>query len=120
MPYKYHNQNPNDLKLQDCVTRAISRALDLDYFDVVIMLYQNGKFNECEELCVGCYSKLLTKDFKLSCFYGDGRTVEEVSMDFPNEILLIRIDKHLTTSRYGIIEDIWDCSKEIVDIFWIV
>ena len=39
---------------------------------------------------------------------GNGKTVEEVSMDFPDKILLIRIDQHLTISRFGEIEDIWD------------
>ena len=120
MPYKYYNQNPHNLTLPDCVTRAISRALNIDYFSVVIMLYQNGKFNECDDLCVGCYSKLLTHDFGLECFYGNGRTVEEISRDFPDKILLLRVDQHLTTSRYGEIEDIWDPSYEIVDRFWVV
>lgn len=120
MSFKYHNENPYQLRLQDCVTRAISRALNIDYFDVVVMLYQNGKFNECDDLCVGCYSKLLTHDFKLPCYYGNGKTVQEVAEDFPDKILLIRIDQHLTTSRYGEIEDTWDPSYKIVDRFWIV
>ena len=120
MAYRYHNQNTYQLTLPDCVARAISRALGIDYFNVVIMLYQNGKFNECNELCVGCYSKLLTHDFKLPCYKGNGKTVEQISNDFPDKILLLRVDQHLTTARYGEIEDIWDPSDEIVDRFWIV
>ena len=120
MSYIYYNQNPHNLTLPDCVAKAISRALEIDYFDVVMMLYQNGRFNECDDLCVACYSKLLTHDFKLPCFYGNGRTVAEISEDFYDKILLLRIDQHLTTSRYGTIEDIWDPSYEIVDRFWVV
>ena len=34
-------------------------------------------------------------------------------------ILIIRIKGHLTCSIFGKIPDIWDCSNEIVDCFWV-
>lgn len=116
----YHNQNPQELILSDCVTRAISTALDIPYYEVAYMLRQNGKFYECEELCVDCYEKLLTHDFQLPCFRGCGRTAEEVASDFPNDTLILRMVGHLSCSINGKIWDTWDSSDKVVTQFWIV
>ena len=35
MAYKYFNRNPNGYKIPDCVIRAISTALNINYYDVV-------------------------------------------------------------------------------------
>ena len=108
------------LRLPDCVTRAISTALKIPYYEVAYMLRQNGKFYECEELCVDCYEKLLSYDFKLPCYYGEGKTAEKIAKDFPNDILILRMNGHLSCSIRGIIRDTWDCSNEKVTQFWIV
>lgn len=47
-------------------------------------------------------------------------TTEEIADKFCNEILLLRIEGHLTTSVKGTIYDIWDCSNEIVTDFWVI
>ena len=36
------------------------------------------------------------------------------------DVVLIRIDGHLTVSKYGVVYDLWDCTQEIADVFWIV
>jgi hypothetical protein len=48
------------------------------------------------------------------------KTAEEVANDFPNNVLLLRMEGHLSCSINGDIHDIWDCSKEIITDFWIV
>lgn len=118
--YIYYNRNPQNLTLPDCVTRAISTALDIPYYKVVEMLLDNGKFYECDELCVSCYEKLLDRDFKLPHYKGNGNTAQEIADDFPNKILLLRMNGHLSVSFDGYIVDIFDCSDEIVTDFWIV
>ena len=120
MPFKFFNRNPYGDKIGDCVIRAISTALGIDYYEVAYMLRQNGRFYECEELCVDCYEKLLTHDFQLPCFRGCGRTAREVASDFPNDTLILRMVGHLSTSINGNIVDTWDCSDKIVTQFWIV
>ena len=66
--FKYLNIEPQGERLQDCVIRAISLALQLPYYEVVLLLYDNGKFNKCDELCVCCYEKMLEQDFNLKHF----------------------------------------------------
>lgn len=120
MAFEYYNSNPDGLHIPDCVIRAISFALGKDYYEVVRLLYLNGQELKCDCLNVRCYEKLLDYDFNLPHYISHGKSVEEVANDFADNILLIRIKGHLTTSINSIIKDIWDCSKEEVTDFWVV
>ena len=120
MPYKYYNQNPNGYHIPDCVIRAISLAMNISYYDVMEKLHINGNIFQCDDLNVRCYEKLLDFDFDLPHFVGNGKTAEEVAIDFQDKILILRMEGHLSISIYGVIHDIWNCSKEIVTDFWIV
>lgn len=118
--FDYHNENPNGYHIPDCVIRAITLALRLDYFEVVKLLHLNAQELQCECLNVKCYEKLLDYDFDLPHYMSFGLTAEEVANDYPNNILLLRMDGHLSCSVCGVIKDIWDCSQEIITDFWIV
>ena len=119
--YKYYNRNPKNLHLKDCVCRAISTATNLHYEAVYNLLELTADEYECETLCVCCYSNLLEN---ILCFHRTDCdfecTVQELAQKYPNNVLIIRVDQHLTSSINGIILDIWDCSQELVDCFWIV
>lgn len=118
--FQYYNANINGYHIPDCVTRAISTATGYSYYDTIIMLKQNGSICMCDELNVRCYEKLLDYDFNLPHYIGQGFTANKIAEDFPNNVLLLRMDGHLSVSLYGVIYDIWDCSQEIVTDFWIV
>ena len=119
--YKYYNRNPNRIRTKDCVCRAISTATGLYYDAVSNLLEMTAEQYDCEELCVCCYRNLLEcvlcypridVDFE--------KTVEDLASEYPNNKLIIRVDAHLTTSIYGTILDLWDCSDELVDCAWII
>ena len=119
--FKYYNRNPDRVRTKDCVCRAISTATGLYYDAVVNLLEISAEHFECEELCVRCYNSLLEKVLcypKVDCNFE--KTVEDIAAEYPRNKIIIRIDAHLTTSVYGTILDIWDCSDEPVDCFWIV
>lgn len=120
MAFKYHNTNPNGYHIPDCVIRAITLATGLEYYDVLLLLHKNGEHFNCDDLCVCCYEKLLDKDFRFPHFVGNGKTAMEVAQDFPTNTLLLRMPGHLSCSLNGIINDIFDCSLEIITDFWIV
>ena len=50
----------------------------------------------------------------------ENKTVLEIARDNPDKTLIIRISGHLTCAKSGTIYDIWDCTNEIVDVYWIV
>lgn len=118
--FAYLNINPNGEVKGDCVVRAIALGLNLDYYEVVDMLIRNSNFFNCNMLVRDCYGKILSIDFGLPQFNGNGESVGQLASEFNDKILIMRIDGHLTCSKYGIIYDIWDPSDEIVDSFWIV
>ena len=118
--FRYYNQNPNGYEIPDCVIRAISLALGVSYYEVISLLHDNAETYQCDELCVCCYEKLLDHDFDLPHYYGNGDTALEVALNFPEDILLLRMDGHLSCAVRGEIWDIWDCSDEIITDFWIV
>lgn len=118
--YKFYNINPQQLIESDCVCRAISAALDIDYEIIKRKLYLIGELFECEQLSVCCYQHLLEQVFELVSHDAKGRTVYEIVKEYPTDILIIRMDGHLTMAACGVVYDLWDCREEIADIFWIV
>lgn len=118
--FVYYNRNPKNEIDIDCVVRAISLALNQNYYLTEEMLINVGYLFKCEELEVDCYSYLLENVLGFKRRRGHGRKVEEILRQYPTGTLLIRIEGHLTCAIDGKIRDIWDCTDEIVDRFWIV
>lgn len=118
--YKYHNQNPNRHRTTDCVCRAISTGTGLSYEAVNNLLELTAESYGCDKLCVCCYHNLLED---ILCYPRNNcdfvKTVAEVAAEYPRNVLLIRVHEHLTASVNGTVLDIWDCSDELVDCFWI-
>jgi hypothetical protein len=103
------------------VCRAISTATGLSYITVDKLLELTSKGFGCDKLCVCCYHNLLDDILgytRISCEFE--KSVSEVAAEYPNNKLIIRVNEHLTCSIYGCILDIWDCSDERVECFWIV
>lgn len=119
--FVYHNENPYKIEEQDCVCRAISKALDLDYGITEKLLKMSAEVNNCDTLCVCCYNLLLEDVFKLPVRYAkNNETVIDVAKMFPYNKVLIRIEGHLTVSDKGVVFDLWDCRNRLVDKYWIV
>lgn len=96
-------------------------ATGLPYYEVRELLEQNAVCNDCDELVVTCYEYLLEDYFGYKRHECDYRyTVQEIADMYADSIVLMRIDGHLTTSDYGIVVDIFDCTSELVDCFWVV
>ena len=119
--YQYYNRNPDKVEIQDCVCRAISTATGLNYDAVDNLLAISADINDCDKLCVCCYHKLLED---ILCYQRIDSyfkyTVREIAKRFPRDIVIMRVQGHLTCSIRGTVSDIWDCGNEKVDCFWIV
>ena len=119
--YVFHNQNPEGQRINDCVSKAISLATGLSYKTVNRLLAIVAQQYECDKLCVSCYQNLLTNYFgykRYNC--KKGTIVKDVLLDFPDDVLIIRIPGHLTCAKHGVILDTWDCTDFEVDCIWII
>lgn len=117
--YQFLNVNPLGEIEEDCVCRAISLALDEDYYKIQEKLYLVAKLFECEYLCVCCYKYLLDEVYDLKRIEEvKWMTVEEFANYFPIGIFIVRVEGHLTCVIDNNIMDIWDCRDKIVDLVW--
>ena len=117
--YKFLNINPLGKREEDCVCRAISLALDEDYYVIQKKLQLIGELFECEFLCECCYKHLLDSVYDLERNEEfKGLTINEFAESHESGTYIIRIDGHLTCLMDGIIYDLWNCTDKIVDIVW--
>ena len=119
--FYYYNTNPDKSIEGDCVTRAISLASGIPYKAVSKLLKITAEENDCDELCMHCYRKLLEDTLGYRIMYPkEYKRVEDIAKEYSNNIVIVRIDGHLTSCIYGVCVDIWDCTQEQVNCFWII
>lgn len=117
--YRFLNINPLNKIEEDCVCRAISLALEEDYYVIERKLMLIGELFECEKLCVCCYKHLLDYVYRLERIEEvKGLTVKEFADYFPKGKYIIRVPYHCTCVINNNIYDLWDCGNEIIDIVW--
>lgn len=117
--YKFYNRNPVNRRLPDCVCRAMSLALRKPYGYTMAWLTDNGICYDCDDLTVDCYSNILREEgYETS--EANGRTVEQLCCEYPDNILLVRLNGHLTCCINGDCYDIWDCTNEQAERFWVI
>ena len=119
--YMYYNRRPDGDEREDCVCRAISTATGLKYKAVEKLLKLTSCNYSCDMLNINCYHNLLdnTLCYKhIKCH--NGETVGEIAEQHKDKRLIIRINGHLTSSLYGTIVDIWDCTEKQADVYWII
>lgn len=120
MAFKYVNVNPSGAKTDDCVTRAISLASGLDYYEVQEKLVLTSKLFGCDRLTRSCYQNLLEYVLGYTPVYCRGMTVDEFCYEYPYGTYLIRMKGHITCVINGVINDIWDCGDLKCDKAWFV
>lgn len=121
MHYQFLNVNPLGKKELDCVCRAISNALNENYYTIQNKLELVGSLFECEKLCVCCYKFLLDNVYNLKRIEEfNGFTIKEFLKINPKGTFIIRLDGHLTHCKDGICYDVFDCTNEIIDLVWLV
>lgn len=119
--FYYYNINPDGKVEEDCVTRAISIASGIPYKAVAKLLTITADENGCDMLCMYCYRALLEDTLGYTAISTKTyKTVGDIAEEYKNNIVIVRIDGHLTACMYGVCVDIWDCTREEVDCFWIV
>lgn len=117
--FKFYNCNPLRKKLPDCVCRAMSLAFRTNYYVMEDILHENGLCYDCDEINIDCYNKLL-EDMGLTSISCNGKTVDDICKEYPEDIVLVRLEGHMTCCVNGNCYDIWDCTKEEVDRYWVI
>lgn len=116
--YKYYNANALGNYVNDCTVRAISLAEGNSW---------DYTYNKMSDIAQGQGTMMDDKYFIR--WYLDSRydrvprlykTVGETAGNYPNNVLLITMNGHITCSRYGVVYDSFDCRDRDVEDAWII
>ena len=120
--YIFFNNNPQGLKIGDCVVRAISAAMNQKWERTYIDLCVEGfTFYDMPNANAVWNSYLISKGFKRNiipdtcpnCY-----TIEQFAEDHPNGIYVVATGSHAVCVKDGNILDTWDSSNEIPTIYY--
>lgn len=122
-----YNCNPRGRVCGDCVIRALSKALEKSWEEVLDDLYKIAK--EIKTTCTDreCYKRYL-KDYQMIQFNelmyvtSDGRkkrlTVGQFAEEHPSGTYVVDISGHQTVIVNGDIYDLWNCSNKCPYTVW--
>ncbi|MBP5598391.1 MAG: hypothetical protein J6Y02_23695 [Pseudobutyrivibrio sp.] len=120
--YKFYNPNPSLDLVGDCVIRALSLALDLDwkktYLELAVKGYQLGDMPSSNAVW-GAYLK--SKGFRRYIIPNncpDCYNVEDFAYDHPYGTYVLATGTHAVTCIDGTYYDTWDSGKEIPIYYW--
>lgn len=124
--FVYYNPNPAGRATSDCVIRAISKLLDLDWDTVFLKLSlmaytkkDNLEKNHVwgDYLAMNGFVRHLVPNMCPNCY-----TVKDFCREHPKGRYLLRIDGlrdgHVVTAIDGNYYDTWDSGNEVVDYYY--
>lgn len=127
MKFVNYNVNPKNKKTGDCVIRAISVALDKEYWEVVEGLMEVYKKTGHIINSKQCFEKYLKnlgyEKQKMPRRLDKTRyNIEQFNREFakPNTNYIISVARHLTCIKNNELIDIWNCSCKFVGNYWII
>lgn len=116
--FVYLNVNPDNSKENDCVTRAISLASNIEYSTIRKKLFHTARLLDCEKLCHTCYSFFIEQVLKGKPVNCDYMSVNDFADLHPYGVYLVRMQGHISTIIDGVVYDIWDCRKSLLTNAW--
>ena len=117
--FVYHNVNPDGIKEEDCVCRAITLAMGkYSYQEIAKKLYHTGELLDCEALCMCCYKFLIENVFMCKPVNCDYMTVAEFADLHPFGTYLVRTNGHISVIIDGVCHDIWNCLHRELTNAW--
>lgn len=118
MNYRYLNNNALGLYKNDCVIRSIALATGKTWDDTYELLsdtaQSQGTLFDDREFVRSYLDKKYERLPYINC------TVGELAKLYPNNVLLISMNGHITCSKFGIVYDSFDCTSRQAENAWIV
>lgn len=116
--YRFYNNNALGRFQNDCTVRAISLATNKSWDEVYEHLSDIAQYEGTMMDDRDFIQKYLSKKYRQ--LPTRNRTVGEISEDYPNYVLLITMDGHITCSKYGTIYDSFDPRNRIAESIFLV
>lgn len=120
--WKMYNPNPVGLHVEDCVQRAISAALGVDWDTASDIVHEFAKNMGLPEHNDAVWGAILRKNgfyrkvIPNSC--PDCYTVEDFCVDHPRGVYVLKVSNHVVTIIDGNAYDSWNSLMEIPQYYW--
>lgn len=127
MQFINYNANPKGRKTTDCVIRAMSTALNNTWEDtyraLVDFSIKRGLASSDKRaitlfLHYKGYTKQKMHKREDNTRYSVKDFIDEIAK--PKAVYIIGLANHLTVVKDGVLLDTWNCSKKIVNSYWII
>lgn len=126
-PYwKYYQPNKKDLKdtYGDCVIRALTKALDMEWLEVFDELHPITRELQIPFNCKPCYERYLAdKGFiyhGISNAKGTKRpTVQSFTKEHKEGTYILRVAHHIVAVSEGYYHDTWDSGGRSLYGYWV-
>lgn len=120
--WEQFNNNPAGRFVGDCVVRAVSVALGVDWETAYAMIAANGyQMGDMPSSDSVWGSVLRQHGFYRSAIPNvcpDCYTAADFAADNPKGTYVLGFGGHVATVKDGVLYDSWDSSKEIPQFFW--
>lgn len=118
MSYKYYNANALGNLTEDCTVRSISCALDMSWDRAYNMLSNEARLQG--EMMDNASFIIRFLDARFERVPELGYTVGETVEMYPNSVLILTMDNHITCAKHGEIFDVWNCENKPIQEAWII
>ena len=116
--YKFYNANALGRFTSDCVIRSVScatqRSWDEVYAELSDLAQYNGTLFDQRDFVLW----YLDSNYERVTFLP--KTVGELAIEYPNNIMLCTMKGHICCIKYGTIYDTFDPSERFVEYAWFV
>lgn len=119
-----YNHNPKGRSTSDCVVRAIAKALDMEWKDVLLDLTNLGVGKGYTFHDRRVYGEYLTqhgfvKQKQPRKWDNTKYKLGELGELSKSSVILVTIAKHMTVVVDNIVRDTWDCRGKTISNYWI-
>lgn len=122
MPYRFYNPNPSNIRVGDCVIRALSKALKKSWEGIYVSLCAEGLlFHDMpsSDYVWGMFLKKNGFQQKMvESICPDCTTVQRFADNHPDGVYVVKTQSHTICIREGCWWDSWNSGEEIVLYFW--
>ena len=118
----FYNPNPSNKSVGDCVVRAVSKALNIDWYDSYGLLCERGRImNDMPNanavwgdlLKTYGFKKFMTPNSCPNCY-----TVLDFCIDHPRGKYVLATGSHVLTCEDGFYFDSWDSGFEPIIYYY--